>query len=139
MGLSIIPKDPIERLLSKVKAQSVTGCWLWTAHTENGYGRFGVKENNKWKTTWAHRVSYKLFVGKIPDGLQLDHLCRQRSCVNPNHLDPVTMMENIRRSSLTSVNKTHCKLGHELIKTKTQKRCVVCSRISRKKYEEKNG
>ena len=67
-----------------------TGCWEWTGHVNNaGYGRV--------KNDYAHRLAYEMFVGPIPDGADLDHLCRRRSCVNPAHLEPVTRSENVRR------------------------------------------
>lgn len=68
----------------------------------------------------AHRVGYELYVGKIPDGLMLDHLCRNRCCVNPKHLEPVTNLENVRRGIAAQRNReirlamTHCKRGHPL-------------------------
>lgn len=91
-----------------------TECWLWTGeiHTK-GYGRMYGGRNRR---LLAHRVAYELFTGPIPLGLQLDHLCRVRLCVNPAHLEPVTCAENIRRSpiSLASIQRarTHCPQGH---------------------------
>jgi len=75
--------------------------------TELGYARFRYKR----KTQLAHRVSYDLYIGPIPAGLTLDHLCRNTSCVNPWHLEPVTIQVNIARTPMA--NKTHCKAGHE--------------------------
>lgn len=75
---------------------SADECWTWTGYTEakSGYGRlsFGGARS------YAHRVAYELAVGPIPEGLDLDHLCRVRNCVNPTHLEPVTRGENVRRA-----------------------------------------
>lgn len=102
----------MERFMNSISPEPNSGCWLWTAAIANpqGYGRIG-KDG---KDNYAHRVSYELFVGPIPDGLQLDHLCRMRSCVNPQHLEPVTRQVNIRRGNNGGHNKikTHCPKGH---------------------------
>jgi hypothetical protein len=87
-------------------------CWLWTSSL-NRYGYAEMKINGR--SRMAHRVAYELLVGPIPDGLQLDHLCRVRYCVNPAHLEPVTSAENTRRGesfAATNGSKTHCKRGH---------------------------
>lgn len=84
------------------------GCWIFTgALNPAGYGVIGYAG----KVHLAHRLSYEVEVGPIPDGLELDHLCRNRNCFNPDHLEPVTHLENMRRSSRV---KTHCIRGHEL-------------------------
>lgn len=84
-------------------------CWPWYAFIDpQGYGRHG-------RTSMAHRVVYEALVGPIPEGLQLDHLCRNRSCVNPAHLEPVTMHENIVRGAspfARNYRKVYCKRGH---------------------------
>lgn len=92
-------------------------CWLWTSGTDrDGYGYFLVRAG---KTVRAHRFSYQQEVGPIPDGLVIDHLCRVRGCVNPAHLEPVTVAENIRRGDTGKARAaqllalTHCKNGHE--------------------------
>lgn len=103
----------IERFESKVFV-APDGCWLWTAGVnKDGYGRFKLNE----MSIGAHRISYQLFVGQIPNGKQLDHLCRQRSCVNPHHLEAVTTLVNTRRGNRTKQicehgsGVTSCKLG----------------------------
>lgn len=87
-------------------------CWEWTgAKTSGGYGQFYVDR----RLVVSHRYSYERLVGPIPEGLQIDHLCRNRSCVNPGHLEPVTQQVNIRRGfSIATENrlKTHCPAGH---------------------------
>jgi hypothetical protein len=78
------------------KVQRTATCWSWTGWiNDHGYGHFGV---NNTKTVKAHRYAYELLVGSIPAGLVLDHLCQVRACVNPAHLEPVTMAENTRRA-----------------------------------------
>lgn len=90
-------------------------CYQWRGMlTPDGYGNIRVDA----RTEKVHRVAYELLVGTIPADLQIDHLCRNRACWNPEHLEPVTLHENVRRSkqALASANakKTHCKRGHEL-------------------------
>lgn len=114
-------------------------CWLWTGATSGkGYGRVWLDG----RMVVAHRVAYELSVGPIPDGMELDHVrargCTSTLCVNPAHLEPVTRMVNVLRSSgFTSVNakKTHCVHGHELsgenvlLRPNGQGRwCVTCRR-----------
>lgn len=91
-----------------------TGCWLWfRATTAKGYG--SLKENGR--DVHAHRVAYEAFRGPIPPGLQIDHLCRVRCCVNPDHLEAVTQRENLLRGvgrCAINARKEHCKRGHPL-------------------------
>ena len=107
-------------------------CWIWTAALDqDGYGkcrRDGVKR--------AHRVAYEELVGPIPAGLHLDHLCRVRECVNPEHLQPVTNLLNLMRGqTFAAINaaKTHCPKGHEYTPENTQRKangsriCRTCS------------
>lgn len=104
----------LSRFLDKA---SLTGaCWEWQAYRNaDGYGQFRVGT----QTCRAHRVSYEHFVGPIPEGLQLDHLCRNRGCVRPSHLEPVTGQENVVRGDgptllqERNVATTHCPAGHE--------------------------
>lgn len=90
----------IARFMDKVSKKESGGCWEWTAAIDaHGYGRFGVPGRTRadWRMRLAHRVSYETFVGPIPEGLDLDHLCRVTACVNPEHLEPVSRRENVAR------------------------------------------
>lgn len=101
--------------------QSITfqtdGCWQWSGCIgRNGYGKLG----HRGRTLLAHRLSYRIHVGSIPDGLELDHLCRNRWCVNPDHLEAVTHSVNVQRGNgpesarRRSANATHCRNGHQI-------------------------
>ena len=118
----------VDRFMSKVEISD--GCWLWTgALTKSGYAVFQF-EDYPWR---GHRWSYTHFVGPIPDGLVLDHLCRVRRCVRPEHLEAVTLAENIRRgeAGLHERSKTHCPQGHAYDEYNTHRykgtrRCRTC-------------
>lgn len=126
-----------ERFWEKVDCSG--DCWEWTAHIRGkGYGGFW-KDG---KMMFAHRVAYELEVGKIPTGLEIDHLCRNRKCVNPHHLEPVTTRENVLRGeglAAKQSRQTHCKRGHEFVadswypNNKGGKVCRKCESIRRKK------
>jgi hypothetical protein len=103
-----------ERFWPKVDKNGPNGCWVWTASKcSAGYGRFVPVFYQS--PQLAHRYAYELLVGPIPEGLQIDHLCRNPSCVNPTHLEPVTQLENVRRGDAgkNQTSKTHCPRGHE--------------------------
>lgn len=114
-GIPNIPLPPFEdRFWSRVNKQFL-GCWEWVgAMHRTGYGVNGLPYGG---SRMAHRVAYCLMKGGIPKGLDLDHLCRNRRCVNPDHLEPVSRRENLLRGeTLPAANakKTHCAKGHQL-------------------------
>jgi HNH endonuclease len=110
--------DIAERLLSRVifedEAFPENGCWFWTgALTDRGYASF----SSGYKSYNAHRWLYQWKYGPLPATLQLDHLCRNRHCINPDHLEPLTQKEHSARTPENSswfTSPTHCKYGHEL-------------------------
>lgn len=108
---------PIERFFNKIERHREDHCWQWIGFTDaKGYGAFGDGEG----VVRAHRFAYEHFVAPIPDGLQIDHLCRNTSCVNPLHLQPVTAKENTHRAPTHSGNRTHCRYGHEFTPENTK-------------------
>lgn len=102
--------DDFARLMSKIDKSG--SCWYWLgAVTSTGYGNFYLQG----KYLGAHKAVYQMLIGPVPEGLELDHLCRVRACVNPDHLEPVTHRENdLRGVGVSAVNivKTHCDQGH---------------------------
>jgi hypothetical protein len=145
--LGFMPDD-MRRFVSKISPEPMSGCWLWTgAIGDKGCGGFGVSEAGKKRTLLAHRISWAAFVGPIPTGLQLDHKCRVRCCVNPDHLEPVTPRENQRRGNAPSglnARRTHCVHGHELSGANLYVRpdngnrcCVECGRRRKSLNKEK--
>lgn len=131
-----------DRFLSRTIVDE-SGCWNYTGFLDrDGYGMFRVGPDQR----RAHRVSYEMFVADIPDGLVMDHLCRNRSCVNPTHLEPVTVQENtLRGSGITANNalKTHCPSGHEysadnLVICVGRRVCRRCRSARNQRYDREN-
>lgn len=112
-------------------------CWLWTGGKSRGYGRFWDGSSQR----QAHAVTYELRYGVIPEDLELDHLCFVRDCVNPDHLEPVTHLENIHRASVKRLaTPNYCKQGHKLEwqKNGSRRRCNECRRVlQRELYRDK--
>ena len=126
-----------ERLLNKVLFDENTSCWIWKG--AKNWFQYGVIHNQN-KLFYSHRISYEIFNGKIPNGFVIDHLCNNRSCINPEHLEAVRQDENVRRSnSFTNQNmkKTHCIHGHLLEVSNLDKSnlsrgvraCIKCIKI----------
>lgn len=106
-----LPSEIVTRFWSRVDKTS--SCWNWLGRLSDGYGRFWINR----EPFRAHRVAYLLEIGEIPEGLQLDHLCRNRSCVNPAHLEVVDSRTNALRGigpAAQNARKTHCAHGHPL-------------------------
>jgi hypothetical protein len=136
-GISVRYIPPVEeRFWSRV--DFTESCWVFTGFRDKGgYGRFTIGK----KTHFAHRWAYEYLIGDIPSGLQIDHLCRNRGCVNVFHMEPVTSRENTRRGNAISVRmaaKTHCVRGHSLTdpgnltpygKRHGWRLCMACPRI----------
>lgn len=105
--------DILSRFKEKIRVRD-DGCWEWTGTVNRDYGQFWDGE----KLVYAHRYSYELYIGRIPDDKQLDHLCRNKLCVNPSHLEPVAAVENVHRGlngvlgQHHNLVKTHCPHGH---------------------------
>lgn len=130
------------RFEEKLSLDQETGCWNWIGFQDGkGYGRVSMLGRPR----MAYRVAYELYCERIPDGLHLDHLCRNPKCCNPEHLEPVTHAENVRRGHGPEVARTrwlkqsHCKHGHalsgeNLIITTRQRVCRTCVNERKKEY-----
>lgn len=124
------------------KVTKTTGCWEWAAAKDHdGYGRFWCGG----KMGPAHRFAYELLVGPVPEGLELDHLCRNPGCVNPVHLEAVTHRVNILRGGgplAQQARQTHCKRGHEmagenLYEERGHRHCLACDRDRQRSPERR--
>lgn len=139
-SLPLSDQEHVIRALDRIERYSIpepnSGCWLWIGVvTANDYGVSSFKGVN----VLAHRLSYFIHVCEIDNGLQLDHLCRVRCCVNPHHLEPVTIAENLRRGTGQHPH-SFCRNGHPMTdnnvfydnnKTKKGRRCAICRRERR--------
>ena len=126
-----------QRFFDKVAPEPNSGCWLWCGTgTMGGYGQFW----DGGKLVLAHRWAYTYFTQEVPEGLDLDHLCRVRCCVNPAHLEPVTRKENCRRAPTSPLNRDHCINGHPYneknlrIAVAGDRRCRECKNQQDREY-----
>jgi len=137
-------QPPEDRFWPKVDKSSPDGCWEWQGYVApTGYGEFSV---NHITPILAHRFSFELLNGPIPPGMCIDHLCRNRKCVNPAHMEVVTTKENVLRGigrSAENARKTHCLRGHPLfgenllITNRGQRYCRICNRESCRRTRSK--
>jgi hypothetical protein len=147
-----------KRFMDKVNVNPETGCWEWTASTSSGgYGMFALSRTQ----FMAHRVSYELHIGLIPEGLTLDHTCHDpkvchpedhnacphRRCVNPEHLEPITMKENARRGrtfQAENLAKTECPSGHPYDEENTKwyqgrRYCRACHKVHSREWARRKS
>jgi len=133
-------KTPLQRANEKISIDESTGCWIWTGSTSNKssshpYGNLKVDG----KMVYAHRFLYAAHKGPIPPGMQIDHLCRNTKCCNPEHLEVVTPRENTIRGANA---KTHCAKGHDwtpenhVVNGKGHRTCKICSNFYWRRWKE---
>lgn len=133
--------DAIDRFAARYEVDEVTGCWVWPTRTRLEYGRLAARG----RSYAAHRFSYEVSTGvPLPTNLVLDHLCRNRPCVNPAHLEPVAQVINIRRglSGASNAAKSHCPHGHAYTAANTYvipktggRTCRTCSNRRRQAHD----
>ena len=127
----------LDAMFDRALPEPNSGCWLWPTESREGYGHVWCGG----RTRRAHIVSYELARGAVPEGLVLDHLCRVRCCINPDHLEPVTQGENIRRSPIMGqyARPTTCPKGHAFDESNTyraggQRYCRACRADYARRY-----
>jgi len=144
-SLELAPGYEPRTLQQRLEAKIVKGpgCWTWMgSHDPEGYGKISVRS----RMTNAHRIAYQIYVGPIPEAYEVDHLCRNRGCVNPAHLEAVPKPVNIARgegAAARYARRTHCKHGHEYTPANTRlsrtgtRQCRECERLrTRRRWAE---
>lgn len=134
-----------ERLTRRRRIDELTGCWEWLGATTNGYGRIAVDG----RVGYVHRISWEFYREAIPVGLVIDHLCENRQCFNPDHLEVVTVAENTNRRRDAPSSRTHCPQGHryagENLRTYVSpdgyehRVCRICNKIKCLKWRERRA
>jgi hypothetical protein len=142
----------VEGFWERVEKVALTGCWVWRGNIlRNRYGTWSFTRNGKTSTVLVHRFAYRLLVGSIPEGLVLDHLCLNRTCCNPEHMEPISQAENVARGRKRGADdggdynrkKTHCPHGHPYAGENLYRRpdgargCRTCARIKVAEYRAK--
>jgi len=137
----------LDRLLEKIEKDESSGCWNFMGSLDpSGYGCIKTGDGNR--NTKAHRAAFRLLKGEIPEGRVIDHLCKNRRCCNPDHLEAVPFLINVRRGEATAVaadmRETHCPRGHLLSDEnsepykasngRTYMRCITCARESTRRW-----
>jgi len=133
-------RKPVDEYWVEEDRGYASPCWVWQGNTRDGYGRI-FREGRLWN---AHRWYYEQARGSLPEGTEMDHLCRVRACVNPDHLEPVTRTTNIQRGYKARGKPTHCKHGHEytpentLVDKDGAWRCRECQKANMRRYYERH-
>lgn len=137
------PVDPILRFNKKYIIDQNTGCWIWqdALNGINGYGRFW----NGSREQYAHRFSYETYKKRIPEGFTIHHKCLNKQCVNPEHLEAMSLGDNLRQPDHfigQQILQTHCKRNHEFTPENTyyqagtnKRSCIICRNMSDKKHK----
>jgi len=152
-GTTLADRQPWpERFWANVNRSAPASCWEWQAHrSRDGYGRLRAQApgSGEARMVSAHRVAYELSVGPVPEGLQLDHLCRNRACCNPAHLEPVTCQDNVRRGispPAAHAAQAECINGHPFDEANTyfwrarrSRACRACGRAATARYIQRKA
>lgn len=115
----VMKKEQLKEYIKKRIKTDMNGCWIWqlAIRKSNGYSICNILFESGRRMFIGHRLAYEVFVGEIPNGLTIDHLCKNKACVNPEHLEAVPLRVNLQR--YIGSTETHCKMGHEYTKDNT--------------------